>query len=369
MNSNNNTPIGVYVHVPFCEKKCPYCDFYSSPGNEKKYDEYTSAAGEMIAYCGKTLDRTADTLYFGGGTPSLLGAERLGKLIKASEAAFGGSFREVTVEVNPSREDFDFAALRRAGADRISIGLQSANEDELKLLGRTHGAYEAKKCIVSARKAGFENISLDLMIALPGQTGESLRRSVQFCAENNAEHISAYILKTEPGTVFYKKRDSLALPDDDEAAEMYEYFCSLMKEYGYRHYEISNFCRNGRRGLHNLKYWRDEEYIGIGPSAHSFIDGRRFYYPRSMKAFLENKTVEDGPGGDIEEFIMLGLRLDEGITKERFFLRFGTDIPEKYTAAAKKLQQAGLADVRDGGIRLTEKGFLLSNSVILSILG
>lgn len=366
--SGKKTPVGVYVHIPFCERKCPYCDFYSSRGDEEKYDKYTEAAAQRIRKYGAAISRDADTLYFGGGTPSLLGAERLSALIKAAGEAFGGGFAEVTVEVNPSREDLDFERLREAGANRISIGLQSADEGELAVLGRTHRTAEAKRCIDRARAAGFDNISLDLMIALPGQTEESLRRSVDFCAVHGASHISAYILKIEPGTVFYKKREELDLPDEDAAADMYEYLCGLMREYGYQHYEISNFCREGYEGRHNLKYWRDEEYIGIGPSAHSFIGGKRFYVPRRMQSFYDGVTVPDGEGGSAEEFIMLALRLSEGVSRERYRQRFGCDIPSESFAAAKRLSRSGLVRMTADGFALTEKGMLLSNSVIAEIL-
>lgn len=289
---------GVYIHVPFCAKKCPYCDFYSRTGNEKAYEAYTDILLQKISGWGEKLDRKADTLYFGGGTPSLLGAERLVRIAERVRNCFGNDITETTVEVNPSREDFDFGKLIKGGINRISVGLQSADDEELKFLGRQHDSAQAKKCINAAKNAGFENISLDLMIALPDQTKSSLERSVEFCAEQGAKHISAYILKIEPQTVFYKNREKLNLPDDDESAELYETLCDLMKQYGYNHYEISNFCKSGYESRHNLKYWHDEEYIGIGPSAHSFIDGKRFYCPRKMKSFEEDEYIPDGEGGE-----------------------------------------------------------------------
>ena len=206
------------------------------------------------------------------------------------------------------------------------------------------------------------------MIALPGQTKSSLERSVEFCAEQGAKHISAYILKIEPQTVFYKNREKLNLPDDDEAAELYEILCELMKQYGYKHYEISNFCKSVYESRHNLKYWHDEEYIGIGPSAHSFIDGKRFYCPRKMKSFEADESIPDGEGGGEEEFIMLGLRLSEGITNERYLQKFGKTIPEKYLRNAQRFEKAGLVRISDSGFALTEKGFMVSNSLITEIL-
>lgn len=359
---------GVYIHVPFCAKKCPYCDFYSHAGNEKTYNAYTDMLLEKIAYWGEKLDRKADTLYFGGGTPSLLGAERLVRIAERVRNCFGNDITETTVEVNPSREDFDFGKLIKGGINRISVGLQSADDEELKFLGRQHDSAQAKKCINAAKNAGFENISLDLMIALPDQTKSSLERSVEFCAEQGAKHISAYILKIEPQTVFYKNREKLNLPDDDESAELYETLCDLMKQYGYNHYEISNFCKSGYESRHNLKYWHDEEYIGIGPSAHSFIDGKRFYCPRKMKSFEEDEYIPDGEGGGEEEFIMLGLRLSEGITNERYLQKFGKTIPEKYLRNAQRFEKSGLVRISDSGFALTEKGFMVSNSLITEIL-
>ena len=361
-------PIGVYIHVPFCAKKCPYCDFYSRTGNETAYDTYTDMLMKKIVCWGEKLNRNADTLYFGGGTPSLLGAERLVTITALAGKYFGNNIKETTVEVNPSKEDFDFEKLMQGGINRISVGLQSANDNELEFLGRQHNTAQAKKCINAAKNAGFENISLDLMIALPNQTKSSLERSVDFCAEQGAKHISAYILKIEPKTVFYKNREKLHLPDDDEAAEMYEVLCELMKQYGYTHYEISNFCKRGYESRHNLKYWHDEEYIGIGPSAHSFIDGKRFYCPGKIKSFEEDESIFDGDGGGEEEFIMLGLRLSEGITNQSYMQRFGKAIPDFYIKNAQRFEKTGLVRMTDNGFTLTEKGFMVSNSLITEIL-
>ncbi len=362
---------GIYVHIPFCRKKCPYCDFFSRSGGEGDYDRYTDKICKQIKAFSEKEKVIADTLYFGGGTPTAIGAQRINKIISAAEYAFGlvSPNTEITVEVNPGKEDIDFDLLFSAGCSRISIGLQSANDRELQFLGRTHNTADAERCIKSAANAGFDNISLDLMIALPEQTNENLRRSVDFCANHGAKHISAYILKIEEGTVFYKNKDSLNLPDDERTADMYEYLCSLMKEYGYEHYEISNFCRTGYESKHNLKYWHDEEYLGFGASAHSFYRGKRFYSPKSFTRFYADEIIPDGNGGDIEEFIMLGLRLSEGITNERFRIRFGYDIPDKYIIRAERFESSGLTKILSNGFALTEKGFMVSNSLIAEILG
>ena len=361
---------GIYIHVPFCRHKCPYCDFYSKAGGEQEFDRYTERLCSQITDFSEDKNIVADTVYFGGGTPTVIGADRITKIIKSVRNSFDLNISEVeiTVEVNPEKKDIDFGLLFSSGCNRISIGLQSTNDNELRFLGRMHNTEDAARCIRSANNAGFENISLDLMIALPGQTNESLRRSVDFCASHGAKHISAYILKVEEGTVFYQNMDKLNLPDDEHISDMYEYLCSLMKEYGYSHYEISNFCKAGYESKHNLKYWHDEEYIGFGPSSHSFLSGRRFYRPANLSRFYNGEIIPDGGGGDIEEFIMLGLRLSEGITNDRFRMHFGFDIPEKYINRAKRFEAVGLTKILGNGFTLTEKGFMVSNSLIVEIL-
>lgn len=363
-----NHPTGLYLHIPFCAGKCPYCDFYSVNADERSIDRYVNALCKSIEHYGTMLNRKADTVYFGGGTPSLIGAKRLSAVKAAAEEFFGFDNAEITVEVNPSKQDFDFELLHKNGFNRISIGLQSANDNELHLLGRQHDIRQADRCITSAQAAGFDNISLDLMIATPQQTKDSLMRSIEFCAEHNVQHISAYLLKVEEGTPYCQIRSSLNLPNDDEQAEMYLFACEKLTEYGFHQYEISNFSKPGFESRHNLKYWHDEEYLGLGPSAHSFVNGKRFYYERSFDAFYSGKTVDDGTGGDTEEWILLGLRLSEGIQNSRFKERFHTDIPKKYFERAKSLEKIGLVTVSNEHISLTEKGLLVSNAVIAQIL-
>ena len=360
---------GVYVHVPFCKRKCPYCDFFSAAADESLIDEYTRAlCGRIGLYAGR-YPRAADTLYFGGGTPSLIGAERLCRIYSAVSEGFGLSQgAEITLEVNPEKKDIDFEALRKCGFNRVSIGLQSSDDNELRLLGRLHNRDDALRCIRAARSAGFDNISLDLMIATPSQTRESLKRSIAFCAENGARHISAYLLKIEEGTPYYRMKDSLGLCGDDEQAEAYIFAAEELESYGYGQYEISNFSIEGYESRHNLIYWRDEEYFGFGPSAHSFIGGRRRYYERSFEGFYNDELIDDGEGGGEEEFIMLGLRLAEGITYERFRRRFGRELPEKYVRRAQALEAAGYTVSDTDGIRLSRRGFLVSNAVLAEIL-
>ena len=360
---------GVYLHIPFCKSKCPYCDFFSERADDDTFEKYTDELCRRIEYFGEKLCRKADTLYFGGGTPGVLGAERLCRIYDSAKNAFYiDNDAEVTVEINPEKKDIDLDMLRKRGFNRISLGLQSSDDGELRLLGRLHDSAQAAKCTERLKEAGFDNFSLDLMIATPSQTKESLMRSIDFCARQGAKHISAYILKIEEGTKYCKIRDRLSIADEDEQAEMYLMACERLEEYGYRQYEISNFAFEGYESRHNLKYWHDEEYIGIGPSAHSFIDGRRFYYGRSFEDFYKNIITDDGEGGTPEEYIMLSLRLTEGLTYAGYRKRFGCELPEKYIRNALKLVPYGLVCIDDRALKLTKEGFLVSNAVISEII-
>lgn len=359
-------PIGLYLHIPFCDGKCRYCSFFSRKRSEDDMEAYTLQLISAIRSWGMRVKRPVATVYFGGGTPSLLGHERLIRILSAVRESFAvAESAQITVEVNPSSAvRLDFSAMRKAGFDRLSVGLQSANDDELKLLGRRHSADDVRRTVTQAQNAGFDNISLDVMLAIPGQTIPSLERTIAFCVGLNVQHISAYILKIEEGTPFWRDRDKLALFSDDEQAAFYEYTVHRLGELGYEQYEISNFSKNGYPGLHNLIYWHDEEYLGIGPSAHSFLDGRRFYYPDSFESFARGEILEEGLGGDPEEYIMLALRLSEGLVFERYHERFGVGLSQKFFDACRTLQDSGYVRFTPDSVALTAKGFLVSNSVI-----
>ena len=367
------TPKGLYLHIPFCKKKCAYCDFYSACVSDGMLDSYTESLIREIKNWGGVLRRPVfDTVYFGGGTPSLLG-ERLAAVTDAVYSAFEiTSGAEITLELNPTGDrsktaDF-MKTARKSGINRLSVGAQSGSDRELELLGRTHTAADTLAAVNAAREAGFDNISLDLMLGLPGSDTGTLSKSIDFVLSAEPEHISAYILKIEGNTYFYKMRESLSLPDDDSAADQYLYMCERLEKSGYTHYEISNFCLPGRESRHNLKYWRCGEYLGIGPSAHSFINGKRFYYPRDMKAFIKGtKPVYDGDGGDAEEYIMLRLRLAEGLDLKELESRFGINT-DKIKKAVVPLKKAGFLKTGDSTIRLTDKGMTVSNSIITEIL-
>ena len=364
------------MHIPFCDGKCAYCNFFSrrpraDHGDDySELSEYTDHLIKSIRNWGQRVECPVDTVYFGGGTPSLLGHERLIHVLDSVQEAFTVTDdAEITAEVNPtSSDELDFSALRKAGFNRLSIGLQSANDNELRILGRRHSAADARRTVLRAKDAGFHNISLDVMLAVPEQTVDSLDRTLDFCASCGVRHISAYILKIEADTRFYSLRDRLALFDDDTQAAFYEQTVSRLAQLGYPQYEISNFAQKGFESRHNLHYWHDDEYLGLGPSAHSFLDGQRFYYDSDLSAFYADRITEESPGGDCEEFIMLALRLTEGLVFEEFIKRFGCPVPDRLIAAAKRLHAQGLCTVTDTSVKLTVRGFLVSNAVISYLL-
>lgn len=334
-------------------------------------DKYSEGLISQIKNWGGRLCRPlVDTVYFGGGTPSLLG-ERIIPIIGALRENYRvAEDAEITLEINPSGDSEKvLLAAKKAGVNRLSVGAQSGDNEMLSILGRTHSAQDTLNTVKAARKMGFRNISLDLMIGLPGSDLTVLKADLDFILSAEPNHISAYILKLEENTQFYKRRDTLNLPDEDQTAEQYLFMCRYLEERGFSHYEISNFAKEDKEGKHNLKYWRCEEYLGIGPSAHSFLTGERFYYPRDSRAFLRGEPpISDGKGGEEEEYIMLALRLKEGLCFKKYRKRFGKDLPDSIKKAALALQNAGLLDINDDSISLTDCGMLLSNSVITNLL-
>ena len=365
--------LGLYFHVPFCRGKCPYCDFYSLDGTPEGMDAYVDA---VLAALGpwreKLRRREIATVYFGGGTPSLLGAERLARLLREVKDCFAlAPGAEVTLEANPTHVDRAFfQGVREAGFDRLSVGLQSANEEELRLLGRAHSPRQAARAVEDARAAGFSNISLDLMLGLPGGSREKLGRSIDFAAGLGVEHISSYILKVEPGTPF--ARQGVEVPDDDSTAEQYLFAVEELAKRGYGQYEISNFAKPGRESRHNLLYWRGEEYVGFGPGAHSFFGGRRFYYPRDLAGFLNGAgPVDDGPGGGFGEFAMVNLRLSRGLVREDCLARFGAQGGALFDRARERAKKYPARLLRGDGERIafTPEGFLVSNALLVELLG
>ena len=345
----NNERSGLYFHIPFCKSKCPYCDFYSVKFDEASAQQYVQEICDEI----KQYQGIFDTVYFGGGTPSILPPELIGKILDCARAQFEISDdAEITVECNPSKDlSEDFKKYASYGVNRISLGMQSAVDSERFALGRSAGRNEVERTINYARQSGIENISLDLMLGTPKQTIESLDYSFDFIKSVGVPHVSAYMLKIEEGTKFFQMRDRLVLPDDDTVGEMYLKTVDTLASFGIKQYEISNFAVPGFESRHNTKYWTLTPYLGIGKSAHSFWGGKRFFYDR------EWNKIDDGTGGDKEEQIMLGLRLAKGIDKSLVDRDFAEFVKMGY-----------VADLGER-IALTPKGMLVSNTIINYIIG
>ena len=368
--------LGLYIHIPFCRTKCLYCDFCSFVSrDEQQREAYVGALLREIEARG-TKDYSVDTVYFGGGTPSLLSAEQIGRILGEIKESFNVSpDAEITLECNPmtvSDGDKYFKELRALGVNRLSLGVQSAVDGELKLIGRRHSFEEAKATFLAARGAGFENISVDLMLGIPSQTFDSLRASANQVIKLAAEHISIYSLQLEEGTPLYRMRERYSLADDDTAADMYELVVKMMKDAGYRHYEISNFARGGRESKHNSKYWRLDEYLGLGLAAHSDFGGKRLENTRDMERYLGGEWLQaasDISNSEREfEFLMLGLRTADGISKSEFLARFGVDFDEKYGKKVEKFKKMGYFCEKGDALALTESGFEVSNAILTEIL-
>lgn len=362
--------IGLYLHIPFCKSKCPYCDFFSFSGKDAEKEQYTQVLKERILSSIYTLQSKGDTLYFGGGTPSALGAENLATLVNTCKNGFLTDDAEITVECNPHglNEDF-FKILFDCGVNRISIGLQSAIDSERRILGRLSDRKQVENAVKTAQKIGFSNITLDVMLGIPEQTENSLNETLEFCISLGVPHISAYMLKLEENTHFYKNQHKYNFPDDDLTADLYLQMCETLENNGIMQYEISNFAKKGYESRHNLKYWHCEEYLGLGPSAHSYLNGKRFYFDRDFELFMNgNPPIDDGMGGDFTEYSMLNLRLVEGLNENKVFERFGHSIPNEIYEKSKIFIDNGYMTKTENGIALTRKGFLMSNTILAEIL-
>ncbi len=355
---------GLYIHIPFCRSKCAYCDFYSCVPTDTLINDYLSALYREMQKWGGRLDRPFDSVYIGGGTPSVLGGRIEELMSKVRECFNIVSGAEITAEINPEAEDDFLTAAKKSGINRISMGLQSADDGELKALGRRHTAAEARKSYNRLLEIGFDNISLDLMLCLPDSTLSSLKSSIDLVLALKPTHISSYILKIEERTKLFALRGSLNLPDDDKSADQYLYACKRLEEAGYRHYEISNFSLSGRESRHNLKYWRLEDYLGIGPSAHSLIGTKRFYYERNLREFLKGtEPVYEAELDRSYEEIMLGLRLEEGIAINKYRNN------KAFMREIERLKGAGLVRLDGSRLSLTDSGMLVSNAIINDITG
>lgn len=365
--------LGLYIHIPFCKSKCLYCDFNSYAGRDRDMMPYFSALLKEAKAWSEKTDALADTVYFGGGTPTCVDVclleesiEKLFSLFNISEDA------EVTMECNPKTIDLEgLRRLRKAGVNRLSIGLQSSCNEALRVLGRIHTFEDFCTCFENARKAGFENISLDLMYGLPGMTMADWEKTLDTALSFGAEHISAYALKIEEGTPFSKME--LVLPNEDLTADMYERMVERLRYEGYRRYEISNFAKNGFESRHNLKYWECSEFLGLGAGAYSCMDGRRFSNLCSINEYIDaaekGKSAEDwredlSKDDLMSEFMFLGLRCEKGVSRKDFYSRFGVKIEDCFGAALKKYVDFGFILSEGDTIRFSDKGFFVSNTIL-----
>ena len=368
--------LGLYVHVPYCVRKCNYCDFCSLPkGGAGVPDYYVDRLCVEISAYSKRADRSLDTVYFGGGTPSLLTPSQMEKIVGAIRKAFSISpSAEITFEANPGTLTREKAnEFYKLGFNRVSIGLQSIHENEMKKLGRIHSYEDFLSSYKMLREAGFDNISVDLMYGIPYQTKESFCESLRAVIALSPEHISAYGLMIEEGTPFFAERDRLELPSLDEEYDMYALASKLLSEAGYEHYEISNYAKPGYRSRHNSLYWNLGEYIGVGAAAHSFFEGKRYSNSEDVDEYISSVSLNDG--GDKEslldlayEYAMLRLRLKEGFLLSDYEERFGSSFTAGKEDILDRLRREGLISLKDGMIALTERGFYLSNSILVEIL-
>ena len=373
-------PLGLYIHIPFCKSKCVYCDFYSLPNAEKEMGGYTKALCRHLTEAApQAAAHLVDTVYFGGGTPSYLGVRRLQKILKTVRKNYHiAPDAEVTLEANPdSIGDWrKIRALRKAGINRISLGVQSADDRELKALGRPHTYAQAVDAVGAVQRAGIHNLSLDLIYGLPGQTLALWQRTLNCAAALEPEHISCYGLKVEEGTPLWDMQEQLELPDDDAQADMYLWTVERLAQLGYEQYEISNFARPGFASRHNLKYWTLGEYAGFGPGAHSDLGDVRYAYVRDLDAYCQgikgggailSESERIPPRERDLEYLMLGLRTAYGIERREFENRFRLsfdpiqDTLETFLATGHAVQSSGRW-------RLTPEGFLVSNQIIGQVL-
>ena len=377
----NKTPLGIYIHVPFCRSKCNYCDFYSMPcKDDALMDSYLDAVCAHIREAGALAPGyRVDTIYFGGGTPSYFGGDAIAIIMTAIRRNFDvATDAEITFECNPdSVTDKLLHRMRAEGFNRVSMGVQDDHDDMLKKLGRPHTYAQSVAAFQRIRKAGFRNVSLDLMYGLPGQTLQDWRDTLENVLKMNPEHFSCYGLKLEEGTKLYEIKDVINIPDDDTQADMYLAAVDMLRERGFRQYEISNFARKGLYSRHNFKYWTGGEYLGFGPSASSDFAGKRFTIVSDLQAYINGIRT----GGDIMaemeeiplreragEYIMLRLRTSAGLSPEEYERTFMLPF-EPLEAKLEKLRAYGRAEQSsDGRWSLTPKGYLVSNDIISELL-
>jgi oxygen-independent coproporphyrinogen-3 oxidase len=387
-------PLSLYLHIPFCTAKCGYCDFNSYAGHEHVIPSYTEGlTREAQLWRRATGSHRVETVFFGGGTPSLTPLNELRPIMSALREAFDiAPDAEISLESNPGSLDEEYlSGLRDLGVNRLSIGVQSFHDDELRALDRIHSAEDAKAAFRAARSAGFDDVNVDLIFGLPEQPMERWQESAEQALALAPEHLSLYALTVEEGTPLARDvaRGRTPAPDPDMQADQYEWTQERLSRAGYEHYEISNWSRPGRRCRHNLTYWRCGEYLGLGAGAHSYFDGVRFAtakLPQQYLSLVEEswRAAQSGDGktpmrhvvsGEtvtpelaVSDALVLGLRLVEGVDLTSFRLRYGIDALETYRARLDEPFAWGLLEVEEGALRLTARGRLLSNEVFTRLL-
>ena len=385
----NTRRIGLYIHVPFCLHKCAYCDFCSGvPSDKLQMQAYVDALAADIVHTGKTLEPDnviVDSIYVGGGTPTLLSKKDIIFLVDTIYSSFNVTEdAEFTFEANPATLDRARAnTLLDCGVNRLSIGLQSAHNEELAALSRVHTYKEFLSSYKTARKCGFENINIDVMYGIPEQTPESFLETLRIVCDLEPEHISMYGLRIEEGTPFAVHQHELVLPSEDEEYAMYREGRSYLRDHGYEHYEISNYAREGYESRHNYKYWRTQEYIGIGVAAHSFYNGYRYAKITDTDRYISYICAEESDfastivSSSIErvddralecEYVMLGLRLARGVVKSEYKKRFGVDFDSKYASRIREYAEAGFIIDTEKSCRFSPEGMYVSNRILSDIL-
>lgn len=376
-NRKENSPMEIYIHIPFCIRKCDYCDFLSGPSGPKEQADYVQALLREIQAVEEGEGRSVSSIFIGGGTPSVLDERFLGDILREIRNRFKmKEDAEITIEVNPGTANIGkLQAYREMGINRLSIGLQSPEDRELKILGRIHNYGQFLETYQEARTVGFDNINIDLMSAIPDQTYEGWVKNLRTVAELEPEHISAYSLIVEEGTPFAARK--LNLPDEDTEYNMYEATAQILKEYGFEQYEISNYARKGRECRHNVGYWTRQDYLGFGLGASSLYGKERFANTADMKKYLENsrnpeKIREKEPSltreDEMAEFMFLGLRMTKGISKADFQRCFGCTIESMYGEVLEKYESMELLLEKDGRIFLSREGIHVSNSIMAEFL-
>lgn len=378
MTNMKKKPIELYIHIPFCVKKCDYCDFLSFRARSSVHEAYVEQLIKEIkaqsCYC---LDCQVETVFIGGGTPSLLEPSCIRRIMETVFECFQVEENaEITIEANPGTlVGKKLPVYKKCGINRVSFGLQSADNEELKNLGRIHSFEEFLKSFQSARMAGFTNISIDLMSGIPGQTLESWKNTLKKVTMLKPEHISAYSLIIEEGTPFGERK--LKLPDEDTEYRMYENTAGILEEYGFHQYEISNYAKGGRECRHNKGYWQRIDYLGLGLGASSLLDHMRFSNTADMKEYIGNSAFPDKIRQNMEslteademaEFMFLGLRMTEGVSMEAFAEYFGKNMENVYGEVLKKHLEIGMLEQKGDRIYLSRKGIHVSNGVMADFL-